>query len=221
MNPQEFIEIFPAFQKMPERVVERILSVSRRKTIPAGTRVYSEGDYCQAFIFLISGEVRVFKMGETGREITLYEIGNGDTCIINASCILSGITTPANAVTLVECDALFLSPVEFKRLTEEFAEVREYVFKVLSENLANVMTLVEEIAFKHIDQRLIEYLEEKSEQGKLSATHHKIAADLGTSREVISRLLKDFERKGKVALSRNLIRLIDETAVTDDFRNTA
>ena len=71
------------------------------------------------------------------------------------------------------------------------------------------MALVEEVAFKHMDERLIEYLEDKSESGRLSATHQKIAADLGTSREVISRLLKDLERKGRVALSRNLIRLID------------
>ena len=220
MNPQEFLEIFPAFQKMPAGVVERILSLARRKKIPAGKYVYSEGDYCQAFTFIITGEVRVFKMGETGREITLYDLGRGDSCIINASCILSAVPTPANAMTTVECDALLLSAADFKALTEEFAEVREYVFKVLSENLANVMTLVEEIAFKHIDERLVEYLEEKSEQGKISATHQKIAADLGTSREVISRLLKDMERKGRVALSRNLVRILDVTPITDAAKNT-
>ncbi len=220
MTTQEFLEIFPAFRKMPGGVVERILSAAWRKKIPAGTYVYSEGDYCQAFTFLISGEVRVFKMEETGREITLYELGRGDSCIINASCILSAVPTPANAMTTVECDALLLSAADFKALTEEFIEVREYVFKVLSENLANVMTLVEEIAFKHIDERLVEYLEEKSEQGKVSATHQKIAADLGTSREVISRLLKDMERKGRVALSRNLVKLMDVTDVTDAKRRT-
>jgi CRP/FNR family transcriptional regulator, anaerobic regulatory protein len=205
---QEFLETFPDFQKMPERVVEKILSAARRMSVPSGHYVYSEGDFCQMFTFLISGEVRVFKMAETGREITLYELGPGDTCIINASCILSGIPTPAFAVTQSECDALLLPALEFMRLTREHEELREYIFKVLGQNLSNVMALVEEVAFKHIDERLVEYLEEKSEDGKLSATHQKIAADLGTSREVISRLLKDLEKKGRVSLSRNLIRLL-------------
>jgi CRP/FNR family transcriptional regulator len=209
LKSQEFLETFPDFQKMPENVVEKILSAARRMTVPSGHYIYSEGDFCQMFTFLISGEVRIFKMAETGREITLYELGPGDTCIINASCILSGIPTPAFAVTQSECDALLLPAPEFRRLTSEHEELREYIFKVLGQNLSNVMALVEEVAFKHIDERLIEYLEEKSESGRLSATHQKIAADLGTSREVISRLLKDLERKGRVSLSRNLIRLID------------
>ncbi|MGC2424233.1 MAG: Crp/Fnr family transcriptional regulator [Nitrospirota bacterium] len=208
MKLQEFLEVFPDFQKMPERVAEEILKAGRRMTVPPGHYVYSEGDFCQAFIFLISGEVRVFKMAESGREITLYELGAGDTCIINASCILSGIPTPAFAVTLNECDALLLPAPEFRRLTGEHEELREYIFKVLGQNLSNVMALVEEVAFKHMDERLIEYLEDKSESGRLSATHQKIAADLGTSREVISRLLKDLERKGRVSLSRNLIKLL-------------
>jgi CRP/FNR family transcriptional regulator, anaerobic regulatory protein len=205
---QEFLETFPDFQKMPERVVEKILSAARRMSVPSGHYVYSEGDICQMFTFLISGEVRVFKMAETGREITLYELGAGDTCIINASCILSGIPTPAYAVTQSECDALLLPAPEFMRLTREHEELREYIFKVLGQNLSNVMALVEEVAFKHMDERLIEYLKEKSEDGKLSATHQKIAADLGTSREVISRLLKDLEKKGRVSLSRNLVKLL-------------
>ncbi len=166
MTLQEFLEAFPDFQKMPERVVEKILSAARRMTVPPGHYIYSEGDFCQMFTFLISGEVRVFKMAETGREITLYELGAGDTCIINASCILSGIPTPAFAITLGECDAFLLPAPEFRRLTSEHEELREYIFKVLGQNLSNVMALVEEIAFKHMDERLIEYLEDKSEYRK-------------------------------------------------------
>lgn len=204
---EKFLEKFPAFGRMPDGLVDELLSSARRQVIPAGRHVYSEGDFCQMFTFLVSGEVRVYKSGVNGREITLYERNAGETCIINASCILSGIPAPANAVTQTECDALLLPAPVFRGLMERYEEVREYVFTVLAKNLANMMALVEEVAFEHIDERLLDYLAEKAEDSVLYSTHQKVANDLGTSREVISRLLKEFERKGMLALSRNSIRL--------------
>lgn len=190
---------------MPDELLGEIFASTRRQTIPAGQHVYSEGDACQLFLFLLSGEIRVYKTGANGKEITLYEIASGETCIINASCILSGAHAPANALTQTECDALLLPAHIFQRLAGKYEEVRNFVFKVLARNIANMMSLVEEVAFERVDERLAEYLVERARDGKLHTTHQKIANDLGTSREVVSRLLKDFERQGKLVLSRNLI----------------
>ena len=155
----------------------------------------------------IENVTRVFKIGQTGREITLYEIGPGETCILNASCILSGRTYPAHAVALSDITALMVPAEVFRRLVREHEEMRDFVFTLLSQRLTGVMELVEEIAFGRMDERLREYLIERSQNDRLEVTHQKVANDLGTSREVVSRILKDFERQGKLKLSRNTIHI--------------
>jgi CRP/FNR family transcriptional regulator len=206
ISDNEFTGIFPAFRNSPGLVSE-LLSVSHYKAFPKETQIYSEGDACSAIALILSGEIRVFKIGESGREITLYEIQRGETCILNASCILSNMSYPAHAVTMLDAELLMVPAVEFRRLLARYEEMRDFVFTLLSQRLTSVMTLVEEVAFGRMDLRLLEYIEEKSEDGNLNATHQKIANDLGTSREVVSRLLKEFERQGKIILSRNLIQL--------------
>jgi CRP/FNR family transcriptional regulator, anaerobic regulatory protein len=208
MTKNEFLKTFSVFRNAPAGLVEDLLSVSMQQTVPAGKKIYAEGDSCSAIAFVLSGDIRVFKIGETGREITLYEIGPGETCILNASCILSCRTYPANAVAITDVDMLLIPSAAFRRLVDEQEAMRDFVFTLLSLRLSAVMELVEEVAFGRMDQRLMEYLVEKSENNVLGTTHQKIANDLGTSREVVSRLLKDFERKQEVRLSRNSITLL-------------
>lgn len=208
MTKTDFQNIFHPFKKSPDNLINNILSTSRPKRIPAGTRIYAEGDACTAIAFVISGEIRVYKISENGREITLYEIGHGETCILNASCILSGKTYPAHAETIAETELLLVPSDVFRQLVRDHESMRDFVFSLLSQRLSNVMELIEEVAFGKMDERLWDYLIEKSDNNKLDATHQKIANDLGTSREVVSRLLKDFERKKLVILSRNAITLL-------------
>jgi CRP/FNR family transcriptional regulator, anaerobic regulatory protein len=205
---EDFLKAFPSFRGEMKKKVHELLAVSRSQSIPRRSRIYTEGDVCPAIAFVLSGEIRVFKIGETGREITLYEIGTGETCILNASCILANTSYPANAIAITDVDVLLIPSADFRRLVTEYDEMREFVFTLLSERLATVMELVEEVAFGRMDERLMDYLVEKSENNVLEATHQKIANDLGTSREVVSRLLKDFERKQHLKLSRNSITLL-------------
>lgn len=209
MTKNDFLRVFTTIARHGEALADELVREGQRKTVPAGTQIYREGDACSVIAFVLSGEIRVYKIGETGREITLYEIGPGETCILNASCILSGKAYPAFAVTLATVDLLLVPSAVFNRLLEEHGAMRSFVFSLLSERLAGVMALVEEVAFGRMDERLRDYLLEKSENGSLETTHQKIANDLGTSREVVSRLLKDLERKGEVRTSRNSIILID------------
>ncbi len=207
-SKQEFTDIFPVFRGNQDGLVEKILIASSLKRFQKGTRLYTEGDTCPAIAFLLSGEVRVYKVGETGREITLYEFGRGETCILNASCILSGIPYPAEAETIAHSEMLLLPALEFRRMIGSSEAMREFICSILSQRITSIMTLIEEVAFGKMDDRLMEYIIEKSEDGKLYSTHQRIAADLGTSREVVSRILKEFERKGRVSLSRNLVELV-------------
>ncbi len=207
MTVTEFLKVFPSFRGSDVGIIEELLASAMRRSAPAGVGIYAEGDSCSGIAFVLSGDIRVFKIGETGREITLYEIGPGETCILNASCILAGQSYPANAVALSDVDMLLVPSDTFRRLVAVHDPIRRFVFSLLSERLAGVMALVEEVAFGRMDVRLHDYLVERAENGRLDATHQKIASDLGTSREVVSRLLKDLEKQGKVVLSRNSISL--------------
>jgi CRP/FNR family transcriptional regulator len=202
-----FIKIFPFFQNASQPLIEDILSLSRHMKLPGKMLVKLEGDQCQDFVLMLSGEKRIFKMGGSAREITLYEIGSGDICVLNASCILSNTRLPANAITTCETEVLLLPAQHFLDMIARYEEMRAFVHSRINERMSSIMTLISEIAFGKMDERLINYLIEKSEDGILRSTHQKIANDLGTSREVVSRLLKDFERQGLILLSRNFIQL--------------
>jgi CRP/FNR family transcriptional regulator len=175
--------------------------------LPGKMLVKLEGDQCHDFVIMLSGEKRIFKMGGSAREITLYEIGSGDICVLNASCILSNTRLPAHAITTCETEVLLLPAQHFLDMTTRYEEMRAFVHFHINAGLASIMALISEIVFGKMDKRLINYLIEKSEDGMLRSTHQKIANDLGTSREVVSRLLKDFERQGLIVLSRNFIKL--------------
>lgn len=208
ITPEEFTQFFPRFRLHPG-LTEQLLSGAGRHSFPAGTHLYWEGDSCSGIAFLLAGAIRVYKCGESGREITLYEIGPGETCILNASCILGNTSYPANAVTTSGGEFILVPAHDFRRLLGSHETMRDFVFSLLSERLGEVMELVNEVAFRRMDERLMEYLIEKSGDGVLLSTHQKIASDLGTSREVVSRLLKDLERQGKLSLARNSISLLE------------
>lgn len=204
-----FLEAFPTFRRGPAGLVESILSSTSRFVFPKDRQIFNRGDICKGIAFVLSGEIRVFKTGDGGREITLYDIQRGETCILNAACILSDIPYPANAVTTEEGEALLMPAGEFQQFVDRFPDMRRFVFERLGERLIAVTDLVEEVVFRRLDERLKDYIVEKSEDGVLSTTHLKIASDLGTSREVISRVLEDLQKRGHITLSRNQIRIID------------
>ena len=202
-----FLEIFPYFRRGPIELVDDILAASSYKRAPGRQILKREGSNLSDFIFLLSGEERVYKANEAGREITLYEMGPGDICALHASCLLSGSKLPAFTESLTDVEMLVISSADFHDLMARYEEMRSFVFSRISKSLVSIMSLISEVSFERLDKRLSDYLVEKSENYRVKTTHIKIANDLGTSREVVSRLLKTFERQGMVNLSRNIIEL--------------
>lgn len=123
--------------------------------------------------------------------------------------LLSNSPYPANARSITEVELLIIPADKFREYIFQYEEMQSLIFSFISQNLADVMELIAEVVFKRMDERLMDYIIEKSEDGRLSATHQTIANELGTAREVVSRLLKDFERRGLILLSRNCIQLIN------------
>jgi len=207
ISNQEFLLKFPFFKKESSEFISDFLDEARIVSFPAKTILLEEREFCQSMEFIISGEKRVYKASETGREITLYEVGPGEVCLINASCIMANAPSPVHAISSTPMKSLLLSGSKFRHLMAKYEIMREFIFSAFSQVFAPVVCLLEEVAFRKLDERLAEYLVEKSEDNELYTTHQQIADDLGTAREVISRLLKDFERKGLIVLSRKYIRI--------------
>ena len=208
LSEKQFLEVFQVFRRSPKELIRGILVSGRLLRFKKNAVIYSEGERASFIGFLLEGEIRVFKTGPREREITLYEIFPGETCILNASCVLSGRTHPAGAEALSDGKILLIPDTHFRKLISDHDDMRQFIFRLFSDRLASIVELVEEVVFARMDERLENYVLEKSENETLFSTHQKIADDLGTSREVVSRLLKDLERKGKVRLGRNMIRIL-------------
>ena len=178
--------------------------------IPAGRDVFLEGDRVEAIALLISGVVRVYKVSETGREITLYRFGNGSSCILTANAILSYKTFPAVATVEQEAEAVMIPADIFRDWVKRHDLWREFVFDLLSQRLSTVMAVIDEVAFQRMDRRVASFLLERAKnRNPLRITHQEIAAELGSSREVISRLLEDFASDGIIRSGRGTVEILD------------
>jgi CRP/FNR family transcriptional regulator len=196
---------FPYFKSVNPALLEEILHFLRPFHFEEGQYIYHERDSCSGIAFVLDGEIRVYKSGPGVREVTLYTVGEGEICILNAASILSGSHYPADAVSTRSGSSYVLPAAEFRRLVDKYPEMRQFVLSGLSSRLFGIVYLMEEVLFRKLDERLIRYLLEKSDSGVVSSTHQSIANDLGTSREVISRMLSDLERRGKISISRSKI----------------
>lgn len=179
---------------------------------PAGAPLFTPGATCEGIGFFLEGGVRVFASGGSGRQITLYEINPGEVCILNAACVLARRRYPAEAAALEPTAALLVPAADFRRLFAAHEALRDFVFMLFADRLSLTLELVGEVAFGSLERRLEDYLVERAENDRVRATHQAVANDLGSSREVISRVLKEFERRGRVQLGRSEIVLLGSAA---------
>lgn len=182
--------------------------------IPAGQDVFAAGDAVGAIPLLISGLVRVYQIGETGREVTLYRFRPGESCILTANSIISHQFFPAIATVEEDAEALMIPADAFNDWVRDYDVWREFVFDLVSQRLASVMAIVDDVAFRRLDKRVAEFLLDRGQmQNPVVVTHQEIASELGSSREVISRIIEDFSRRGIVHSARGSIEVQDFDAL--------
>jgi CRP/FNR family transcriptional regulator len=219
LTPEQFSQItnsLPLLQQAEPQLIREFQDKAFLASIPAGRDVFVEGDYPESIALVISGVVRVYKIGQTGREITLYRFGLGESCILTANAILSQRSFPAIATVEEDIEAVIISGDIFKEWVKRFDLWREFVFDLLSDRLSAVMTIVDEILFQRMDERVARWLVEQGQlQKTIKITHQEIAAELGSSREVISRILENFNQQGLIEPGRGMIKLIDFSGLKD------
>lgn len=203
----EHIEDFPLDRYLGAE--DRLLVRRRMKVsdVSAGTVLF-DSDSCQGVLLVVRGVVRVYMVSESGREITLYRLRDGDLCTLSLSCLRGTMPVQAIVAADTDCRIALLPTDAFAALQERNAGVRELMFETMNERLAEVMWVVDQVTFRGMDRRVGDYLLSRPSP-VVYATHEEIAGELGTAREVVSRMLKYFEKNGYIELSRGKLKVID------------
>ncbi len=204
------------YREASPSVRAKIAGAGTYAELTPGSTFYREGETCGYFPGVGRGDIRVFKDSESGRQMTLYHVQDGEPCLVNMLCLLLGRPAMASAVVEVSTEAVLFDGSTFRNLFENHGVVRNFVFEAMAQRLVEVMTLVEEIAFSKMDRRVAGLLLQRFSPARAFAvTHEELATELGTAREVVSRLLKDFERMGAIVMARGRLELRNPSFLRD------
>ncbi|HFE39593.1 MAG TPA: Crp/Fnr family transcriptional regulator [Gammaproteobacteria bacterium] len=207
---QLLLDLFPFLADASAEFQKIFFDAAIPAHIPAGHTIAETGSECSQLALVISGSVRVYKLAAKGREITLYRIKDGDSCVLTASCLMSATPFPAIAEAETEIDAIIIPAEHAKTWMTQYQPWGNFVFALISRRLSEVITVLENVTFQRMEVRLAAYLVKMTkQQPNLNITHHEIAADLGTSREVVSRSLKDFDKHGWISMGRGELTIKD------------
>lgn len=205
---------FPALRDL-ECEARRVLEDGARPaTLAAGTQLFLDGDPCTAFTLILDGAVRVQKVSESGRRIVLYRVEPGQTCVLTTNALMAAIPYGAEGLAETDLAVAIVPHGTFQRLLAGSDVFRRFVFSAYATRISDLLLLIEEVAFARIDARLAHLLLTRADDsGEVRATHHALATELGSAREVISRQLKEFERQGWVSAARGRVLVRDGAAL--------
>jgi len=203
-----WLSAFPQLGGLDAVSLTRLAEGARCVEVPAAATLFRSGELCENFMLVVDGSVRVQKSAASGREIVLYRVEAGQSCILTTTCLINAERYSAEGIAETAVSGVILPRALFHDLLGRSEVFRKFVFSAYATRLADLLTLIEEVAFGRIDMRLAAFLLEHAEaDGGLKTTHQDLATELGTAREVVSRQLKEFERRGWLTLSRGRIEL--------------
>jgi len=212
----QWLTLFPPLATLGGAQYEQLLAAVEFKQLKKGDIAYQPGWSCDAFLMCLTGQTRIFKRSESGREILLYRVEAGQTCVLTTSCLLAGTPFPAESIAEQDTSLAALPIHVFRSLMEESVAFRRFVLDNYGDLLANLIVLVDEIAFSNIDIRLARGLIKMADdEGIVHKTHQQLAQDLGSVREVISRHLREWERQGIIGVTRGQIQLLNTAALNE------
>ncbi|OGT88356.1 MAG: Crp/Fnr family transcriptional regulator [Gammaproteobacteria bacterium RIFOXYA12_FULL_61_12] len=214
MEQADWVDTFPALRGLDEPIRRLLAEQALPLVVPVGTQIFHAGGCCQNYLLVLEGAVRVQKLSESGREIVLYRVESGQSCVLTTSCLLSGESYCAEGIAETDVRAVALPRVLFQQALASSPCFREFVFASYGERIAGLVLLIDAVAFGRMDGRLASALDQMAGASDgIEITHQDLARELGTAREVVSRLLKEFERHDWVELGRGHILLLDRNAL--------
>ncbi len=203
-------DVFDFTHKMKADNLSILLNSAIYKTINKGAIITGESGRCNGIPFVLSGTLRLFRISQSGREMTIYKIEAGEPCIMAAVCVLGDLKYDFSAQAQSKTIAAIISPEIFKKLMNKSDIFKTYIFNIFAGKLISTLNTIEMVNFVSIEQRVISYLQQNSDDnGEIITTHEKIAVDLGSSREVISRKLGKLASSGVIIQKRGHIKLIE------------
>lgn len=205
------LQIYPMLKDLPTGALDELLAGATYMKVPAQAMMFDENQPCMGFPLLLSGSARVIKAAPNGRELHLYYVLPGEACILTSSCLLGRANYQARCLVLQDLELVVLPPAAFRVLFSNLESFRDHVFSRFSERLSDLLQLVSAVTFQKLDQRLAATL--AARPSPIQATHQALADELGSLREIVSRLLKNFADQGWVRLGRERIEVVDATAL--------
>jgi CRP/FNR family transcriptional regulator, anaerobic regulatory protein len=198
-----WIDEFPGLGRLARDCLDALTTKSAVVSLPSGSRIYGPGRAPTSYLLLLEGSVRVQQVSETGREIVLYRVSAGESCALTTACLMGYEDYPAEAIAEVDIRAVAIPRAAFDDLIARSPEFRRFVFTAFSKRVTDLFHVIEEVAFSRMDIRLAHKLLELSHGAdQVAATQQQLASELGTAREVVSRILSEFHRRGWVAATR-------------------
>jgi CRP/FNR family transcriptional regulator, anaerobic regulatory protein len=210
----EFLSvILPFWNKLSEGERQLILGNTSLRSFKGGQSIHQGGNECTGLWIVKSGQLRTFILSESGKEITLFRLFERDACILSSSCIMKNITFEVQVEAEKDSETYLIPTDIYQRLSNTNYEIRDFASQMIASRLSDVMWIMEQVVFMSLDKRLANFLLELSaieDTDELTMTHESIAKNLGSAREVITRMLKYFQSEGMVSLSRGKIIIKDE-----------
>jgi CRP/FNR family transcriptional regulator len=214
LDKKDILERLDFYREAPPEVQSTISAAARYVRLAPGDFLFREGDASREFAAVGVGSIRVFRIGATGREITLYHVRSQESSLVSMLAVLLGRPVIATGQAEVATEAVVLPASALQELVVSSDPMRRYIFETVTRGLVEVTTLLEDVAFRTMDNRLAALLlEHFATADVISMRHEDIAAELGTAREVVSRLLENYERRGAINLSRGRVEMRDQAAL--------
>jgi CRP/FNR family transcriptional regulator, anaerobic regulatory protein len=208
----DWLQSFPPLLHLEQNAREILTKNARIVEAPIGTIGYREGGACGAYVMRLAGQSRVYKMSSSGREILLYRVAAGETCVITTTCLLGHSNYPASTIVEESIRDVIIPAPAFNQLMIDSAVFRRFVMTNYGVLISDLIVLLDEVAFHSLDARLAKLLLD-SGSSSIDRTHQLMADELGTAREVVSRQLKRFEQKGWVQLGRGHVEISNRVAL--------
>lgn len=205
-----WIEQFPGLSSLGDAERALLLTNSTIVKVAKNTVIFGPGKTPDHLLLLLDGCVRVQQLSEAGREIVLYRVRAGESCVMTSACMLAFENYSAQGIAETDAEAVAIPLKTFDQLASESAEFRHFVFTAYSTRIVELFHIIEDVAFQRIDVRLAEKIIELAQgESTIKLTHQQLAAELGTAREVISRQLSEFQRRHWVKQSRGIIQILN------------